>query len=139
MQNSELVGPGSVIPRARRSTNSYERIKGIRGKEEEEDTIDETNIGPERFRTPAFHTAQTYLIIEPVQLGHKEIVEDGQMGGGSSKRVAPGRQDVADQLPKLVMQRARLPDMRQLPVCVRCMAGEHSKKSINSTLDDGME
>jgi hypothetical protein len=27
MQNSELVGPGSVIPRARRSTNSYKRGK----------------------------------------------------------------------------------------------------------------
>jgi hypothetical protein len=50
-----------------------------------------------------------------MQLGHKEVVEDSQVGGGSSKCVAPYGQDVADQLPQLVVQRARLPDMRQLP------------------------
>ena len=62
------------------------------------------------------YTQQTYLVIQPMQLCHKEVVEDSQVGGGSSKRVTPCGQDVADQFPQLVVQRARLPDVRQLPM-----------------------
>jgi len=82
MQNSELVGPGKVIPNARRSTNSWQIGKG-------KGTSD-AFVAPHIARS----TREKYLVSQPTQFFHKKIVKDCQVSCGSAKSIATCRQYV---------------------------------------------